>query len=122
MECKHLCSKSCGVIQVSQNERKRVREYRESRGLPYLEFQTLSSPNVVRHFGEQHPQIHDGCLSDCPYLSGNECTIQEVKPLMCRLLYECDFKKCPYGCSPDKYLTKDEANGLLQREGVNWQF
>ena len=122
VECKRLCSGFCGVIQVSQNERNRVKEYRESKGFPYLEFQTLSSPNVVRHFVELHTDIHDGCLTACPYLLGNECTIQEVKPLICRLLYEGDFHKCPYGCVPDRYLTKVEANELLRKEGVDWQF
>ena len=52
---------------------------------------------------------------DCPYIENNQCSIYEVRPIICRLFGVVDKLQCPYGCAPAKLLSGVQATGLLRQ-------
>lgn len=56
---------------------------------------------------------------DCPYLKPMiDCTIYEVRPLICRLWGLVEKMRCPWGCVPGRWLSDDEAKDLLRKVGA----
>lgn len=50
----------------------------------------------------------------CPHLGlSGRCEAYAVRPLICRLWGAVEDLRCPWGCKPDRYLTRLEARRLL---------
>lgn len=88
IECKGLCSNSCGPIPCSSVERKLV----ESRAGKKLGTERLT----------------------CTMLKGGRCTVYSVRPLICRVWGLTPKLKCPHGCLPERYMTDAETMNLFK--------
>jgi Fe-S-cluster containining protein len=51
----------------------------------------------------------------CPYLENERCSVYEVRPMLCRLWGVVESMECPWGCRPERYLTRDEGYAFLAR-------
>lgn len=55
----------------------------------------------------------------CGYLNDEKrCEVYELRPLICRLFGLVEKMRCPFGCEPERWLTDEEARGLLQKMKV----
>lgn len=94
LECLGLCIESCGTITMGLHEQRRVE----------------------RQTGEPLRTM-DRIVDNCPYLEDRRCSVYEVRPLVCRLwgLVDSPELRCEYGCTPERWLTRDEALALMRR-------
>lgn len=94
VQCKGLCSASCGLIPMMQVEEIRLR----------------------KAVGRPLPLVKDGSL-ECSHLTdAGRCGVYESRPLICRLWGQVDNPKmkCPHGCAPD-LLTPEQSQSLIDR-------
>lgn len=90
--CSGKCSTACGPIAMFTREWDRVK-------------------NAKGHI----PKMRPGS-ADCPMLSHNGmCTVYTVRPYICRLWGTTDTLRCPEGCEPDRWLTREEAHDIFVR-------
>jgi Fe-S-cluster containining protein len=91
ISCKGLCDHSCGPIGFTEIEAKRIEK------------------KVHRL-----PTLVEGELR-CSLLVGGRCEAYAVRPLVCRLYGVAEHMMCPHGCTPSRYLTKEQAQNLLRK-------
>jgi len=90
LECKGLCHEYCGILAMT------VVEYDE-----------------LKQHG-QHGSYDSSNL--CPKLQlDNKCSAYEFRPLICRLFGVVENLKCPHGCKPERYMTKQEQREITKR-------
>jgi hypothetical protein len=91
--CQGLCTDSCGPIDMSEGERRRLL----ARGvaMPPLSVEMLD------------PAYH------CPALVKGRCIVYEDRPTICRLWGVVESMPCPYGCQPDRVLDDAEGYALV---------
>lgn len=89
INCKGLCSDTCGTIAMSRGE---------------FRYLTL----ITR----QRPQVVEGC---CNYLKDAKCSIYNHRPSVCRLFGVTEPMRCEHGCEPERMLTEEEARDIMDR-------
>ncbi len=91
LDCKGKCQAYCGAITLSSLELERI----------------------VSQIGPIPPMR--SCRT-CSLLDGKtgQCTIYDIRPLICRLWGVVLEMKCPWGCEPDRWVSKEEAQKLLR--------
>lgn len=101
VQCRGLCARSCGPIDMSVEERRRIAD----RGV------TIEPPTIALL------AIHDGGEPmDCPALVAGRCSVYEDRPLICRLWGAVESMPCPHGCEATPGLLMDAgAQTLIQR-------
>lgn len=100
VDCKGLCSESCGPIDMSDGERERI----AAAGV------RIPPPK------ELLDTIIDRGTSDCPALVDGRCSVYEVRPLICRLWGAVESMPCPHGCEATPGLLMDAgAQSLIRR-------
>lgn len=107
MDCRGLCTDSCGPIDASPAERAIL----ASRG---IDLPTIAPGQLARWAaGFEEPPA-------CPALDATgDCTVYDVRPLICRMWGAIDPMPCPYGCEPaGGRLSHDTARSLLARLGA----
>jgi len=96
VECKGLCTDSCGPIPMSRTERMRI----EDQGVD------IPDPATFIANGDTH----------CVALVDGRCTVHEQKPLICRLWGAVESMPCPHGCEVTPGLLMDTgAQSLIRR-------
>lgn len=96
IDCQGKCWHSCGPITMSALEYDRVRA---RVGKPI--------PSVTRP------------LQLCPLLSADHrCTVYEVRPLICRMWGVAEGMPCPFGCKPERLLSRAEVHDLLRQAAL----
>jgi hypothetical protein len=91
LPCKGICFDSCGPIAMSNRERARIET-------------GLRSVHVVQRNG----------VSACSMLDQHgRCSCYDIRPAICRLWGVAEGMECPYGCKPERYLTRTEAMMIL---------
>lgn len=91
--CSGKCAAACGPIAMFTEEWKRI----------------------IRAKGGRVPKLRPGSLV-CPMLSPNGwCTVYPVRPYICRLWGTTKALRCPEGCEPERWLSKQEARGIFLR-------
>lgn len=96
IECRGKCWDSCGPVEMSLAERRRVEE---AHGQPLATKDGLNS-----------------CLTCTALTPMGTCSVYEVRPLVCRLWGLTETMRCPYGCVPEGgHLTDEEGFSLLGR-------
>lgn len=90
LKCKGLCAESCGPILASEAETKRIQ---------------------IR--AGQFPRPAKDLM--CSALKEGMCSIYSIRPFICRIWGAEESMKCPWGCKPEKYLTKRESYALLDK-------
>lgn len=88
--CQGKCFQYCGPIAMGQMEADR------------MEAATGERPRF---------KVYDGT---CGYLRAQRCSAYEHRPLICRLWGVVEDLRCPFGCSADRILSKEEASGLMR--------
>ena len=91
IDCKRKCHMACGPIHVFG-----------------VEWDRMQAASLVT-IGTVGPSL------TCPALSGNACSIYEVRPLICRLWGVVKAMTCPWGCVPERWLSDREAEDLMRR-------
>lgn len=89
--CDGRCVESCGPIAMTAGEWERI----------------------IRYKGHV-PRLRDEMT--CPMLSPTgKCTVYTVRPYICRLWGAVPEMRCPFGCEPERWLTRAEAQGIFDR-------
>lgn len=67
----------------------------------------------LRNGGIRLPQMEE---APCVHLDfAGRCSIYDYRPVICRLYGVSEDLACPFGCKPDRALTKPEAFELMRR-------
>jgi uncharacterized protein len=101
IECKGMCHHSCTVIPAAKIEIKRARER--------LKKNPFNSPAQASTYMEENKNV-----PSCKALIDKRCSIYTMRPAICRLFGVVENLKCPYGCIPERYLTKKESYDIIQ--------
>jgi uncharacterized protein len=102
--CKQLCAHSCGPIEMSDEERRRIAE----RGV------------VIPPPAEVLDAVMKGEHNmDCPALVDGRCSVYDVRPLICRLWGAVESMPCPHGCEVTPGLLMDDGAGVLIRRSLD---
>lgn len=98
VDCKGLCTESCGPIEMSDEERERI----AARGV------------TIPPAAQAMQAIISGVrTADCPALTDGRCTVYEDRPLICRLWGAVQSMPCPYGCEATPGLLMDAGAQML---------
>ena len=89
LECQQKCQSSCGPIAMGQ-----------------AEWDELAEATGARHL-----QV-DAELT-CPLLVNGRCSLYETRPMICRLWGLTESMACPFGCVPERWLTREEGFAFL---------
>lgn len=90
IECQGYCASSCGPIQMTEPEWKRIR------------LRLGFTPQAIS--------------TTCPMLVRDRCSVYPLRPLICRLWGIVERMPCPWGCEPEpRHLTTRESYLLLAR-------
>lgn len=89
--CKGLCAESCSFLGMTEGEAERLKK--ESGGI--------------------EPSLDANC--DCVYLKDGRCSVYNARPIVCRLYGAAEDLRCPFGCEPDRMLSKAEGNAFLSK-------
>ena len=100
IECRGQCWDSCGPIELTRTERRRIAA---GSGVEIADRLPLHLPG--------------GGEVACAALTFplRRCGVYELRPLICRLWGVLDGMPCTYGCVPERYLTMAEGYELLAR-------
>lgn len=96
--CRGLCSHSCGPIECSDLERRRI--HKASGALVGFRFTVI----------EPGKEVKPCAALDC---ETKLCNAYAVRPVLCRLFGSVEKMRCPHGCEPERWLTDQEARDLL---------
>lgn len=91
LECQGKCQESCGPIYMSRGEWERIKTK--------LGWEPKAKNLTC-------PMLHRA--------SGN-CRVYQERPMLCRLWGLVESMPCPWGCKPERYLSKEEGYQLLQQ-------
>lgn len=92
VDCKGYCAEACGPISMTKDEWRRLREY------------SGIEPTVRESDGH------------CVYLTKDgRCSVHSVRPTICRIFGLSKGLPCPWGCVPDRWLTREEGFRFLER-------
>lgn len=102
LQCKGMCANSCGPIDMTDVERRRLVDL----GYEIPVF----TPEAGRAWAA-------GERLDCPALNLQlrTCKVYKDRPLICRLWGLAESMPCVWGCRPERMLTDVEAYDLLGR-------
>lgn len=95
IECQRKCGESCGPVFMSRIEWQRI---------------IARVGRVVTPTPEQAESL------TCPLLTGNDCSVYDLRPVICRLwgLVDSPLMRCPWGCVPERWLSDEEAETVLR--------
>ena len=101
VECQGLCAQSCGPIDMSPTERRRI----EALG--------VTIPPPARLLADM---INNPRGGTCPALTDGRCSVYQDRPLICRLWGAVESMPCPHGCTVTPGLLMDAgAHSLIAR-------
>lgn len=104
IECKGLCSFSCGSVPVSRSELVALRR---------------ADPPMRTDQRFEMPVPGTAVLAmPCSALVANRCAVYERRPLLCRLWGAVERLRCPFGCIPERYMSEDEVMALMREVGL----
>lgn len=96
LKCQGKCQDSCGVIPVFEIEVQNIKRL------------NLNPPSTVN--SSQYGEL------TCSQLSAfGTCKIYSSRPLACRLFGLVEKMRCPFGCVPERWLTDEETDKLMEK-------
>lgn len=89
LQCRGLCSDSCGPIEMSVRERQRIE-------------------------GAAGKPVTCGPGASCSMLTEDRrCSVYAIRPGICRVWGSVRSMRCHYGCRPERWLSEDEAVRII---------
>lgn len=99
--CKGLCENSCTAISMSTLEDARI----GMRGVDMPDKDAMRLDlEVANRNGEKYR---------CPALVDGQCSVYDVRPMICRVWGVAESLPCEYGCQPDPGYLSDDATFML---------
>ena len=99
MTCLSGCADCCGCCGILRFSRYEVAQ--------------ISTAKIIRAIFRRFRQVTS---QKCPHLTAdNRCGIYEVRPFVCRLFATTERLPCPKGIGPDKLLSAEEAEKLINQ-------
>lgn len=106
--CKGYCDAACGPVPATTAEREEIQRVTGKR--------VKTDPNFFKKEDARGLKVlkttEEGT---CLYLKKARCVVYEARPIICRLYGVSDGLRCPHGCQPDRWLSKEEAATLIDR-------
>jgi len=97
IDCQGFCRTTCTQIAMSKREHERIAEA----GVE------IAIHEIPVRFVEPDP---------CAALTiFGQCRVYGLRPTVCRLWGVTEGMECPYGCVPERYLTRDEGLELIAK-------
>lgn len=103
IDCKGLCHESCTIAPSAKIEIRRAKE-------AYAGVKLFSQSDVMNKLGD----VLESEIPVCKMLKHGRCTIYRVRPAICRMYGVAKGLECMFGCVPDRYLSRDEANAIFE--------
>lgn len=108
VECKRLCARYCRSVPVSPAELILLERVKAKDG---VRVRTMPAPGqeplVFLHKAAGDPT--------CPMLKMGDCTVHEMRPLICRFYGVVESMPCVHGCKPTRWLSDEEADALYKK-------
>ena len=101
MHCKGKCADSCGPIGMSKAEYDALRSLVGER----IQAITLDTGEIL--LTNYDKELH------CPLLANGKCSVYENRPMICRLWGMVKKMRCPHGCRPRRWISREESFDLL---------
>jgi|ERR1700741_5365720 len=101
IDCKGLCHDSCSIVPAAKIEIKRARGRMGGKN-------PFNPLRAVLNFQET------GKIGSCAALKDKRCSIYQARPAICRLYGVAQGLECPFGCQPERQLSKQEAHDLIR--------
>ena len=95
LDCKGLCTDSCGPIDMTDRERARIR---------WAGYRISFPRDAVRKL----PEFRCEALTE-----DGRCAVYELRPLICRLYGLTQSMRCEHGCQPRPRVLSDGEAGYL---------
>lgn len=100
LKCKGLCSRTCGIILLQQEE-----------------YDRIAAVAPIPAKDSRIRETRDEEALTCPMLVKGRCSVHEVRPLICRLWGTIKAVRsgfhCQHGCRPERWLTDAEAHAII---------
>lgn len=92
--CRLGCADCCGLVVWTYREHQALRAYLKERE------RKEAKPNPAEPL-------------TCPYVESGQCSVYEVRPLLCRLYGTVAGMQCPHGCRPACLLDAATEEALM---------
>jgi uncharacterized protein len=101
--CKRLCQECCGPIMLSRVESERLE-------------QRKGVVRIARYYKDSVLLEVKADLR-CQFLAPviGTCMVYADRPLICRLFGLVPEMRCPHGCEPSRWASKNEVENLFRR-------
>ncbi|MBB5140493.1 Fe-S-cluster containining protein [Thermocatellispora tengchongensis] len=101
--CKGLCQDACGPIGMNPREHQRIRE----RGVK------------IPHYQDGLAELVETGNYTCPALKDGQCSVYDIRPMLCRLWGATETMPCTYGCLPEEGLLPDADGHALLAQSLD---
>ena len=106
IDCQKKCAESCGPVDCSQEELRIIHKFAKDHKIPFYTFQKITVKKAFKDL------MDDKCKM-CPYLKNDQCSIYDVRPIICRLWGVVEDMPCIFGCKPERMLSRIEGQKLI---------
>ena len=101
-QCEEGCTECCGPVMWGKAEDQLINEWLSKRGM-----------RKKKRYIKLDASLVSRADLTCPYIQNARCQIYPVRPLICRLYGAVEELKCPFGCGPEKLLSREEADKIM---------
>lgn len=108
IKCKQLCQDCCGPIAMTEAEWRRI--------VDRVGCVTPVQRMMLKL--ESRQSIGRAVITDCetcPLLRDGQCSIYDIRPLICRIWGLVKDMRCPHGCTPKFWLSPRQSYELLSQ-------
>lgn len=103
IECRKRCFAACSFIPLHVAELKRITDNSKV-SIETMEYMDDPDVKMIKTVGDDR----------CPLLIFNECSVYELRPLICRMYGVVESMRCQHGCVPERVLSNEEAGELIE--------
>lgn len=109
IECKKQCTAYCTTIMLTELEHELILKAEGSVGP--TEGYVMSD----RALTPGQPALMTRTCGLCPALKDGLCSVYDRRPLICRVFGLTQLLRCPFGCTPSRWLSERESKKLFMR-------
>ena len=105
IRCKGLCDAYCGPILLAKCEALRINARLGREQAKPLGTSLEKCLEKTIRSGVERCSLYDETM--------RACTIDNIRPAICRIFGCVSYMRCPYGCGPKRLLTEAESKSIL---------